>query len=142
MRVGVLAVGLTVLALGLAATATGGPSAPAAIPGCAKASLNLVEDGQLSLATDNPAFPPWWGGAPKKPWQISNPASGKGYESAVAYAVAKQLGFSKRQVDVERRAVQQLVPARARSRSTSTWPRSRTRPSGRRTSRSRTRTTS
>jgi polar amino acid transport system substrate-binding protein len=98
MRVGVLAVGLIVLALGLAATATGGPSAPAAIPGCAKASLNLVEDGQLSLATDNPAFPPWWGGAAKKPWQVSNPASGKGYESAVAYAVAKQLGFSKRQV--------------------------------------------
>ena len=60
MRVGVLVVGLTVLALGLAATATGGPSAPAAIPGCAKASLNLVEDGQLSLATDNPAFDPWW----------------------------------------------------------------------------------
>ena len=98
MRVGVLAVGLTVLALGLAAAATGGPSAPAAIPGCAKANLNLVEEGQLSLATDNPAFPPWWGGAAKKPWEVSNPASGKGYESAVAYAVAKQLGFAKGQV--------------------------------------------
>ena len=89
---------LIVLALGLAATATGGPEAPAAIPGCAKSSLNLVKDGQLSLATDNPAFPPWWGGAAKKPWQVSNPASGQGYESAVAYAVAKQLGFSKGQV--------------------------------------------
>jgi polar amino acid transport system substrate-binding protein len=98
MRVGALVVGLTVLALGLAATATGGPDAPAAIPGCAKSSLDLVKDGQLSLATDNPAFPPWWGGAQKKPWQVSNPASGKGYESAVAYAVAKQLGFSKGQV--------------------------------------------
>jgi polar amino acid transport system substrate-binding protein len=98
MRVGALVVGLTVLALGLAATATGGPSAPAAIPGCAKSSLNLVADGKLSLATDNPAYPPWWGGAAKKPWEISNPASGKGYESAVAYAVAKQLGFSKGQV--------------------------------------------
>jgi polar amino acid transport system substrate-binding protein len=98
MRVGVLAVGLTVLALGLAATATGGPSAPGAIPGCAKASLNLVEEGKLSLATDNPAFPPWWGGAAKRPWEVSNPASGKGYESAVAYAVAKQLGFAKGQV--------------------------------------------
>ena len=98
MRVGGLVVALTVLALGLAATATGDPSAPAAIPGCAKSSLNLAEDGQLSLATDNPAFPPWWGGAAKKPWQVSNPASGKGYESAVAYAVAKQLGFSKGQV--------------------------------------------
>ena len=98
MRVGALLVGLTVIALGLAASATGGSSAPAAIPGCAKGSLNLIKEGQLSLATDNPAFPPWWGGAAKKPWQVSNPASGKGYESAVAYAVAKQLGFSKSQV--------------------------------------------
>ena len=98
MRVGVLAVGLTVLALGLAATATGSPSKPAQSGSCAKANLNLVEEGQLSLATDNPAFPPWWGGAAKKPWEVSNPASGKGYESAVAYAVARQLGFSKGQV--------------------------------------------
>ena len=98
MRVGALVVGLTVLVLGLAATATGGPSAPAQAGSCAKANLNLVDEGQLSLATDNPAFPPWWGGAPKKPWEVSNPASGKGYESAVAYAVARQLGFTKAQV--------------------------------------------
>ena len=98
MRVGVLGLGVMVLALGLAATATGGPSAPAGIHGCAKDNLNLIKDGQLSLAADNPAYPPWWGGAEKKPWKVSNPASGKGYESAVAYAVAKQLGFSKGQV--------------------------------------------
>jgi len=98
MRATFFGLALTILALGLAATATGGPSAQSAIPGCAKADLNLIEEGQLSLATDNPAFPPWWGGAQKKPWKVSNPASGKGYESAVAYAVAKQLGFSKRQV--------------------------------------------
>lgn len=90
---------LAVLALVLAATATGKPAEPAAIPGCAKGSLNLLEEGRLTLGTDNPAFPPWWGGAPKKPWQVSNPASGKGYESAVAYAVARQLGFTKGQVD-------------------------------------------
>jgi hypothetical protein len=36
MRVGALLVSLTVLALGLAATATGGSSAPAAIPGRAR----------------------------------------------------------------------------------------------------------
>jgi polar amino acid transport system substrate-binding protein len=98
MRVGALAVSLTILALGFAATATGDPSARGSIPGCATSSLDLVKDGQLSLATDNPAFPPWWGGAEKKPWKVSNPASGKGYESAVAYAVAKQLGFSKGEV--------------------------------------------
>ena len=98
MRVAIFGVTLTALALVLAATATGESSVAALSGSCAKANLNLVKDGQLSLATDNPAFPPWWGGAPKKPWQVSNPASGKGYESAVAYAVARQLGFSKGQV--------------------------------------------
>jgi len=98
MRAPAFVFALTILALGLAATATGEPSSPTKIAGCAPNTLNLVEEGQLSLATDNPAYPPWWGGAAKKPWQISNPASGKGYESAVAYAVAKQLGFSKGQV--------------------------------------------
>jgi polar amino acid transport system substrate-binding protein len=98
MRTVLFGLSLTVLVLGLAATATGSPSEPAQTGSCAKANLNLVEDGKLSLATDNPAFPPWWGGAEKAPWKVSNPASGKGYESAVAYAVAKQLGFSKSQV--------------------------------------------
>jgi polar amino acid transport system substrate-binding protein len=99
MRAGALLVGLTVLALGLAATATGGPSAPAAIPGCAKSSLNLLKEGQLSLATDNPAFPPWWGGGSKnKTWELNDPSTGKGYESAVAYEIAKRLGFKKSEV--------------------------------------------
>jgi polar amino acid transport system substrate-binding protein len=99
MRAGALLAGLVVLALAVAATATGGSSAPAAIPGCAKANLNLVEEGQLSLATDNPAFDPWWqGGSKNKDWEINDPTTGKGYESAVAYGVAKRLGFSKAQV--------------------------------------------
>jgi polar amino acid transport system substrate-binding protein len=82
----------------LATTATGSPAEPLQTGSCAKANLDLVNEDRLSLATDNPAFPPWWGGAAKKPWEVSNPASGKGYESAVAYAVARQLGFSKSQV--------------------------------------------
>ena len=53
----------------------------------------------LTVGADNPAFPPWFGGDEKtKPWKVSDPYSGKGYESAVAYAVAKQLGFAKAQV--------------------------------------------
>jgi polar amino acid transport system substrate-binding protein len=89
-------------ALAVAATATGArttPAAPAAIPGCAKGSLSLVEDGVITIGADNPAFPPWFGGAEKtKPWKVSDPYSGKGYESAVSYAVARQLGFTKAQV--------------------------------------------
>ncbi len=89
-------------ALTLAATATGARTtfaAGAAIPGCTKASLNLVSDGVLTIGADNPAFPPFFGGDENtKPWKVSDPYSGKGYESAVAYAVAKQLGFTKKQV--------------------------------------------
>jgi polar amino acid transport system substrate-binding protein len=93
---------LATAALALTATATGARTSGAAqgaIPGCAKGSLNLVDDGVLTIGTDNPAFPPWFGGAEKtKPWKVSDPYSGKGYESAVAYAVAKQLGFTNAQV--------------------------------------------
>src|SRR3954451_21417415 len=60
-----------------------------------KDDLNLVTTGQLTIGTDNPAFPPWYGGTPHKPWQVSDPTRGQGYESAVAYAVAKQFGFDK-----------------------------------------------
>jgi polar amino acid transport system substrate-binding protein len=100
MRTVLVGLALTVLALALAATATGEPQAQAQIPGCAKSTLALKTDGRLTLATDNPAFPPWWGGGEtRKPWKVSNPYSGQGYESAVAYAVAKRLGFAKRQID-------------------------------------------
>jgi len=95
-------VAATAAALAAVTTATGASTAgasAAAIPGCAVGSLNLVEDGVLTIGADNPAFPPWFGGAEKtKPWKVSDPYSGKGYESAVAYAVAKQLGFAKGKV--------------------------------------------
>ena len=52
----------------------------------------------MTVGTDNPAFPPWFGGNEKSPWKVSDPYSGQGYESAVAYAVANKLGFAKREV--------------------------------------------
>jgi polar amino acid transport system substrate-binding protein len=74
-------------------------STSTAASSCAnKDDLNLVTTDQLTIGTDNPAFPPWFGGTPHKPWQVSDPNSGQGYESAVAYAVAKQLGFDKSDV--------------------------------------------
>ncbi len=88
-------------ALVLAASATGGRSAPttaSTIPGCARGSLHLVTANTLTVATDNPAYPPWFGGDQKSPWKVSDPRSGKGYESAFAYAVARQLGFTRDQV--------------------------------------------
>jgi polar amino acid transport system substrate-binding protein len=99
MRTVLFGLGLVTLALGLAATATGSPATPAQIPGCGKASLNLLNEGELTLATDNPAFPPWWGGGSKtKDWELNDPSTGKGYESAVAYEIARRLGFKKAEV--------------------------------------------
>ncbi len=50
----------------------------------------LYQKGALTVATDKPAYPPWF--------ENNNPANGKGYESAVAYAIAKELGFKAGQV--------------------------------------------
>src|SRR3954447_6011872 len=81
--------------LALAAVAAGAVGAPSST----SASCPTVTDGQLTIGTDNPAFPPWFGGGTKtSKWKINDPATGKGYESAVAYAIAKRLGFGKSQV--------------------------------------------
>jgi len=54
---------------------------------CAKDQLALVSPGSLTVGTDKPAFPPYF--------VDDDPTNGKGFESAVAYAVAKELGFAK-----------------------------------------------
>jgi polar amino acid transport system substrate-binding protein len=49
-----------------------------------------LTDGTLTVATDSPAYDPWFSN--------NDPSNGKGFESAVAYAVAKQLGFGQSSV--------------------------------------------
>jgi len=67
-------------------------SAGGAAASCSNAGIqkDLYKKGQLTVATDKPAYPPWF--------ENNNPANGKGFESAVAYAIAKQLGFKTSQV--------------------------------------------
>jgi polar amino acid transport system substrate-binding protein len=81
---------------------TAGPTgeSPAA-DACAKENLNLLTPGQLTIGTDNPAFPPWFGGGTPEgsPWEFNDPSTGKGYESAVAYGVAEGLGFAPEEVE-------------------------------------------
>ena len=100
MRRTLLALSLLAL-LTLAAAGCGGGDDEAA-PGtttteasCDKDSLELVKPGQLTIGTDNPAFPPWFEG--KKafdPWDPTTPPTKKGYEAEVAYAIAHELGFT------------------------------------------------
>jgi polar amino acid transport system substrate-binding protein len=68
---------------------------------CAKDQLDLTSAGKLTIGTDNPAFPPWFdGGSPKgSKWEINDPSKGQGFEGAVAYAVAKKMGFAKNEVE-------------------------------------------
>jgi polar amino acid transport system substrate-binding protein len=101
-KLGFAALALLLVALAAACGSTDESSAPGTTgskSSCEKAGLELVSPGQLTIGTDNPAFPPWFGGTPKAPWKVSDPRSGQGYESAVAYAVAKNLGFSKNEVN-------------------------------------------
>jgi polar amino acid transport system substrate-binding protein len=57
---------------------------------CEKADLATVTSGKLTIATGEPAY---------YPWVIDDkPESGEGFEGAVAYAVAKQLGFNNDEV--------------------------------------------
>jgi polar amino acid transport system substrate-binding protein len=78
----------------LSSTLASGRQTTRAMPtACADLFVNADT---LTVGTDNPAFPPWFaGGSPKgSTWKINDPSTGKGFESAVAYAVAKQLGFA------------------------------------------------
>jgi len=62
---------------------------------CDKGSLDLVTPGQLTIGTDNPAFPPWFEGTKKfDPWDPTTTPTKKGYEAQVAYGIAHQLGFT------------------------------------------------
>jgi polar amino acid transport system substrate-binding protein len=101
----VLALALVAAGCGPEASAPSEPAAPGSGTGsfepspCAKDSLQLVNSGKLTIGTDNPAYPPWFGGTPQGQWKISDPESGKGFESAVAFAVAKEMGFTKDEVE-------------------------------------------
>ena len=57
---------------------------------CAKDQLETQSPGTLTVGTDKPAFPPYF--------EDDDPTNGKGFESAVAYAVADELGFAKADV--------------------------------------------
>ncbi len=68
-----------------------GDSSASGSGSCAPADLATVAEDTLTVATDEPAYEPWV--------VDDDPTSGEGYESAVAYAVAEQLGYSEDQVE-------------------------------------------
>jgi polar amino acid transport system substrate-binding protein len=66
-------------------------TASVAAEDCTAGKLQTLESGVLTVATDDPAFPPYF--------EDNDPTNGRGFESAVAYAIADELGFSQDQVE-------------------------------------------
>ena len=73
-----------------AASTPASASASAALDDCAPENLTTIEAGKLTIGTDSPAYPPYF--------EDEDPTNGRGFESAVAYAVAKGLGFTDKNV--------------------------------------------
>ncbi|MCF6468227.1 amino acid ABC transporter substrate-binding protein [Nonomuraea sp. MG754425] len=71
-------------------TGTGAGAAPSQSTACAKEQLALFTPGKLTIGTDKPAYEPWF--------KDDDPANGQGFESAVAFAVAGELGFDRTEV--------------------------------------------
>jgi polar amino acid transport system substrate-binding protein len=107
IRFGLLAAALLVSA-GCAAKSDGGSTPAPAPPGgnsgsagvssdtaaaskCTPQNMQTHTSGTLTVATDSPAYEPWF--------KHDDPTNGKGFESAVAYAVGKQLGYSSGQIN-------------------------------------------
>ncbi len=58
---------------------------------CKPGQLPTEQQGVLTVATDKPAYPPYF--------EDDDPTNGEGFESAVAYAIGKQLGYPKDKVE-------------------------------------------
>ncbi|MCQ8769748.1 ABC transporter substrate-binding protein [Streptomyces telluris] len=68
------------------AKSSAAPSAAA----CTKEKLATQTPGKLTVGTDKPAYAPWF--------RDDDPSNGKGFESAVAYALAERLGYGRADV--------------------------------------------
>jgi polar amino acid transport system substrate-binding protein len=86
----VVALSLVLVACGDDEEEPAAQSTPAA-DACAKDQLQTFKDGVLTVGTDKPAFPPYF--------IDDDPTNGQGFESAVAYAIAREMGFEESAVE-------------------------------------------
>ena len=105
--IGILAVtGLTLAACGGSDSASD-TTAAAGGSGNECTTGKTLAEGTLTIGTGNPAFSPW----------VENdaPESGEGFEAAVAYAVATQLGFSTENVSWVRTSFDEAIQPGAKN---------------------------
>ena len=86
----VLALSLAAFGCGTSKEDTGSGSTTASASDCTPAKLDTHTKGELTVATDEPAYEPYF--------VDNDPTNGKGFESAVAYAIGEQLGFGRAKV--------------------------------------------
>lgn len=90
--------------------ATDAASPTGAADACSRDSLELKNADRLTIGTGNPAYPPYFEppadgeeaanpANQEDPWALGDPTNGRGFEAAVAYAIADELGFSEDEVD-------------------------------------------
>jgi polar amino acid transport system substrate-binding protein len=75
---------------GCGSSSDGTDTTAASVADCNPGQLPTEEQGVLTIATDKPAYPPYF--------EDEDPTNGEGFESAVAYAIADQLGYPKAKV--------------------------------------------
>ncbi|MDP9297271.1 MAG: ABC transporter substrate-binding protein [Actinomycetota bacterium] len=99
--IGVASLAILAAACAKSSVPVGSASAPTTTaasvdPAACAQGATLHKPGTLTIGTDNPAYPPYFvGNAPKgSVWKLGDPTNGKGFESAVAYAVAAKMGFA------------------------------------------------
>jgi polar amino acid transport system substrate-binding protein len=80
------AAALPLLAAGCGSTTSDSTSSTVAAADCTPDKMQTHTPGELTVATDKPAYPPYF--------ENDDPTNGKGFESATAYAIAHQLGYS------------------------------------------------
>jgi polar amino acid transport system substrate-binding protein len=61
---------------------------------CAPASLKTVKKGEITIGVDDPLYQPWFAS--------NDPTTGKGFEDAVDYAIATELGYPRSAVGFTR----------------------------------------
>ena len=75
---------------GCGSTSGGSTTTNTAASDCTSGKLQTRAPGELTVATDKPAYPPYF--------ENNDPTNGKGFESATAYAIADQLGYARSDV--------------------------------------------
>ena len=116
-RLHIVTLGITALLAAACGPGGGGSSAPTGAGSAAPtqgavtpaptadacADVATLTTGKLTIGADNPAYPPFYIPSDPAPadseWELGDPTNGKGLESATAYAIAEQLGFTSEDVE-------------------------------------------